>query len=188
MTRELALAGVSEDCPKDVLRRQDVITFEHWGFDDKIHLGHVVMDARLATDLKHVFDLARDIHFPIGMAMPLSDPRFLNKRHHWDDELSMSANNTSGFNYRKMTGEKDKLSPHAYGLAIDINPMQNPYIKDGTILPKGAIYDEQAPGTFHANHPIVLKFKELGFEWGGDWKSLKDFQHFEKIQKEAVVE
>ena len=95
------------------------------------------------------------------------------------DDQSMLADNTSAFNYRTATGSKH-LSMHAYGFAIDINPAQNPYIKGNIVLPPGAVYDTAKPGTLGANSPIVKTFKRLGWTWGGDWKSLKDYQHFEK--------
>jgi len=92
----------------------------------------------------------------------------------------MLANNTSAFNYRKVTGGKS-LSMHSYGFAIDINPVQNPYFKGSIVLPEGAIYNPVAPGTLTAASPIVKTFKRLGWGWGGEWKSLKDYQHFEKV-------
>jgi hypothetical protein len=102
----------------------------------------------------------------------------------WDDDRSMAANNTSGFNYRPMTGDgtsATRLSPHALGRAIDINPLLNPYIKGEMIKPDGAVYDPSRPGTITADSFIVKFLKKRGWTWGGDWTSLKDYQHFEKI-------
>jgi hypothetical protein len=76
------------------------------------------------------------------------------------------------------------LSRHAFGLAIDINPMQNPYSTGIYISPAGAAYDPSEPGTLHAGHPVVLLFKELGWRWGGDW-SERDYQHFDR-QMETI--
>jgi hypothetical protein len=92
----------------------------------------------------------------------------------------MLCNNTSAFNYRKVTGGK-VLSMHAYGYAIDINPVQNPYIKGRVVLPEGAIYKPYRPGTLTRSSPVVMEFIRLGWTWGGSWKSLKDYQHFEKV-------
>ncbi len=92
----------------------------------------------------------------------------------------MLLNNTSAFNYRCAAGSK-KLSMHAYGFAIDINPVQNPYIKGKVVLPPGAVYDIRKSGTLAYNSPVVKTFIRLGWTWGGNWKSLKDYQHFEKV-------
>jgi hypothetical protein len=92
----------------------------------------------------------------------------------------MLANNTSAFNYRKVTGGK-YLSRHAYGFAIDINPVQNPYIKGRIVLPPNAVYDTSKPGTLACDSLVVTTFIRLGWTWGGNWKSLKDYQHFEKV-------
>jgi hypothetical protein len=91
----------------------------------------------------------------------------------------MEANNSSAFHYRTKTG-KTQLSRHALGLAIDLNPVQNPFVRDGVILPPRASYDPYARGTLSADHPVVQEFRKLGWIWGGDWSSLKDWQHFEK--------
>jgi hypothetical protein len=95
----------------------------------------------------------------------------------------MKDNNTSGFNYRFISGSKI-LSKHASGLAIDINPKQNPYIKNGTTTPDGSIYEIDSIGTLTEDSRIVKEFKKRGWTWGGDWKSLKDYQHFQKILSE----
>ena len=92
----------------------------------------------------------------------------------------MLSNNTSAFNYRMVTGG-NYLSKHAYGFAIDINPVQNPYIKGDIVLPPDAVYDTSEPGTLANYSPIVKTFIRLGWTWGGNWKSLKDYQHFEKV-------
>jgi peptidoglycan L-alanyl-D-glutamate endopeptidase CwlK len=128
-----------------------------------------------------VFALALQEHFPIYSVIPVSDKRF-RKDGRWDDELSMEANNTSAFNYREITGG-GRLSNHAYGRAIDINTFQNPYIKNGIVLPHGAKYDPSVAGTLTADHPIVRAFLQLGWVWGGNWTSPKDYQHFEKPLK-----
>ena len=105
-----------------------------------------------------------------------------------DDTASMLANNTSCFNYRVVEGTT-KLSNHAYGRAIDLNPFYNPYVtynKDGTtkISPEGseAYADRSAsfPYKIDENDLAYKLFKEHGFKWGGDWNNSKDYQHFEK--------
>lgn len=108
-----------------------------------------------------------------------------------DDEKSMQANNTSSFNFRYMTGSTKKISKHGLGLAIDINSLYNPYVKknhDGTWHIEPASAKEYAferdsrkdiPYKIDRNDLAYKLFKEAGFEWGGDWRSVKDYQHFE---------
>lgn len=107
-----------------------------------------------------------------------------------DDERSMTANNSSAFNCRVVKGSK-KLSAHAMGLAVDLNPLWNPYVKvtsTGTIVqPEAgrpfADRSRKDPRFFDKDDLAVTLFKDRGWIWGGDWKSLKDWQHFEKPMK-----
>lgn len=101
-----------------------------------------------------------------------------------DDDRSMAANNTSAFNCRLAAGSTS-LSAHARGTAIDINPVQNPYVKgDLTLPPSGTAFDEAAertadiPGMIVPDGVVVAAFKSVGWKWGGEWKTLKDYQHF----------
>lgn len=105
-----------------------------------------------------------------------------------DDNPSMEANNSSAFNFRFVAGTK-KLSNHSSGMAIDINPLYNPYVKqraDGTLYvspEKGRMYADRSKAfdyKLYDGNLCVKLFKEHGFTWGGDWQSLKDYQHFEK--------
>jgi peptidoglycan L-alanyl-D-glutamate endopeptidase CwlK len=155
-----------------------LVDVRYYSFDQKIHQGQLVIDKSLVLDIQEIFDFALKNHFPIQSVIPLADKRFRNNKR-WDDEWSMAANNTSAFNYRLSTGGK-QLSKHAYGRAIDINPRLNPYVKGRVMLPAGATYVRNRPGTLTADHPLVKKFLQLGWRWGGHWKSLKDYQHFEK--------
>ncbi|MEK7627050.1 MAG: M15 family metallopeptidase [Patescibacteria group bacterium] len=159
----------------EIVEKQKLTDILYYSFDEKIHKGQLIIDKRLKKDIDEIFKLARQIKFPIEKAVPIS-------AYGWNDDISMKHNNTSGFNYRKIANTA-RLSNHAYGFAIDINPQLNPCIKDGKILPDGANYNPTKPGTFNIEHSIVKKFKELGWIWGGDWKSLKDYQHFEKVLK-----
>jgi hypothetical protein len=178
MTEKEAFDGLDPKCPKEVRERQKLVPVHYYGFDKKVHRGQLVIDKELEKDIKEVFDLALKMKFPIKSVIPISHTNF-RKDGKWDDDLSMEANNTSAFNFRLKTGGGTP-SNHAYGRAVDINPVQNPYIKGDTILPSKAKYDLKAEGTLSADHPIVKAFIERGWEWGGNWKSLKDYQHFEK--------
>ena len=183
MTVAEAFEGLDQNCPADIRARQVMVEVKYYSSDQKVHQGQLVVDAELADDIRQVFKLALKERFPIHSVIPISDQRF-QKDGRWDDDLSMEANNTSAFNYRLITGGT-RLSKHAYGRAIDINPRQNPYIKGDTILPKGARYDPvNDKGALTADHPVVRAFLRLGWDWGGNWTSLKDYQHFEKPLKE----
>ncbi len=178
MTADEAFEGLDRRCPKDLRERQQVVTVAYWGFDEKVHRGQLVVDKDLEKDIVEVFEVALKEKFPIRSVIPVSHAKF-RKNEKWDDDLSMAANNTSAFNYREVTGGTS-LSKHALGRAIDINPVQNPYIKGKTTLPPDSKYDPKAPGTLTADHPVTKAFLARGWEWGGNWKSLKDYQHFEK--------
>lgn len=178
MTKTQAFDGLDPNCPVAIRKRQRIVTVKYYSFDGKIHQGQLVIDKELVQDIKIIFNLALQEKFPINSAIPISHPRF-RKDGRWDDDLSMIANNTSGFNYREKTGG-GSLSNHAYGRAIDINTVQNPYLKGNVLLPPNGGYDPQSPGTFTAESPIVKKFLELDWTWGGNWSRLKDYQHFEK--------
>ncbi len=179
MTSHEAFDGVNPGCPEKIRKSQKIVTVRYYSSDNCIHQGQLVIDGELENDIRTVFDVALKEHFPIHSVIPISDKRF-RKDNRWDDDLSMEANNTSAFNYRFVTGSSHRLSEHAYGRSIDINPLQNPYIKGDTILPKGAKYDPDVNGTLTTDHPIVLTFLRLGWEWGGNWTSCRDYQHFEK--------
>ena len=93
----------------------------------------------------------------------------------------MAANNTSAFNCRKKTGGKS-WSEHSYGAAIDVNTIQNPYVRGARVLPPaGRPYvdrDPTVPGLIVAEGAVVKAFRDIGWKWGGHWRSLKDYQHF----------
>jgi peptidoglycan LD-endopeptidase CwlK len=178
MTDDEAFEGLDRRCPKDLRERQKVVAVTYWGFDGKVHRGQLVVDKDLEKDVAEVFEVALKEKFPIQSVIPVAHAKF-RKNDRWDDDLSMAANNTSCFNYREVTGGT-ALSRHALGRAIDVNPVQNPYVKGKLILPPGAKYDPDVPGTLTAEHPVTKAFLARGWEWGGNWKSLKDYQHFEK--------
>lgn len=184
MTRAEALDGLSADCPAAIRDRQVVVAVDYWGFDAKVHRGQIVVDRDLEKDIAAVFAVALEHKFPFRSVVPVSDPKFRKDRA-WSDDLSMAADNTSGFNYRPVTGGKT-LSRHALGRAIDINPLENPYVKGRVVLPPGAKYDPAAAGTLTADHPVTMAFVARGWEWGGNWTSLKDYQHFEKPATDAA--
>jgi len=178
MSEQQAFEGLDPKCPEEIRKRQRLITLKYYSFDKKVHQGQLVIDKDLVSDIKRVFRAALYQKFPVQSVIPISDPRF-RKNGRWDDDLSMTANNTSCFNYRNVTGGTT-LSNHATGRAIDINTVQNPYYKGQIKLPPNGNYDPKAEGTFTADSPLVKLFQQLGWTWGGTWKSPTDYQHFEK--------
>jgi hypothetical protein len=180
MNREEALAqNPAFPCPREILDRQVFVEVDFYDFDGDIAEGVIVVDRDLASEVNELFEAIFADGFPIAAAIPIADLQF-----EWDDDRSMAANNTSGFNYRPMIdvgANVGRLSSHALGRAIDINPLLNPYIKGEVIKPESAVYDPSRPGTIMADSFIVKFLKERGWTWGGDWTSLKDYQHFEKV-------
>ena len=172
--------ALRKDSPPEFRKKQRLVDVLYYSFDGKIHKGQLVIDERLISDIQEVFRVALENRFPIMSVIPISHKRFFKDGKWNDDEQSMLSNNTSAFNYRKVTGGKT-LSKHAYGFAIDINPVQNPYIKGSIVLPPDAVYDIRKPGTLTYDSVVVKTFICLGWTWGGNWKSLKDYQHFEKV-------
>jgi hypothetical protein len=166
----------------EVFERQTVLEVMYISFDGKYHQGQIVVDKDLENDVKDFFNFLLKQNFPLNKAIPVADKRF-----NFNDALSVAANNSSGFNPRAIAGT-DKPSNHAYGRAIDINPLQNPYIRGDLTEPKGAKYDKENPGTLTAESPIVKFLKMRGWNWGGDYRDLKDYHHFEKPLKEIEQE
>jgi len=179
MTKQQVFDGLDPACPKDIRGRQRIVKLKYYSFDGQVHEGQLVLDKDLVRDIKTVFKVILDTHFPIRSVIPVSDPRF-RKNGRWDDDLSMIADNSSSFNYRQITGG-GRISNHAYGRAVDLNTRENPYVKGKIVLPPGAKYDPSVPGTFAPGDPIVKTFQNLGWTWAGTWTSPIDYQHFEKV-------
>jgi len=160
--------------PIDDLR---IIEMNHWGFDGSVHDGGLLMVHReVADDVVAAFGEMFAAEFPIRRME-------LIEEYGGSDDASMAADNTSAFNCRPITGSPGRFSIHSYGKAIDINTVENPYVNGDTVLPPaGAEYldrEDVRPGMIVKNDPVVKAFKKRGFDWGGTWHSLKDYQHFE---------
>jgi hypothetical protein len=169
-TIDTATAG--SPAPKEVLDSQVLIDVIHLGLDGKTHLGQLVVDRALASEISVIFSQLFTHRFPINKIRPVVV-------YNWSDSISMAENNTSAFNYRRIENT-DRMSRHAYGRAIDINPFLNPYIRVDTVLPAGSHYSPELPGTITDTSIVVRLFEERGWEWGGRWTSSRDYQHFEK--------
>lgn len=147
--------------------------------DGEVHEGQMICNARIADKLVDIFRQLYDNDYPIER-MELID------NYNGDDEASMSDNNSSCFNYRVISGTK-KLSKHAMGLAVDINPRYNPYVHSNSGTEKvepanGAAYTDRSgdfPYKIDKEDLAYKLFTQAGFSWGGAWKSSKDYQHFE---------
>ena len=172
MTLEDALKGT--EAPLEVRESQILLTVPFYSFEGIQKEGQLVVHRELAKDLEEIFSELFLMRFPIEKMIPIV-------AYDWDDLRSMEDNNTSSFNYRVIM-QTDRLSNHSWGRAIDINPRTNPYFaRDGKVYPEGAQYDTEALGAVTADGPVVPLFKKRGWDWGGDWTSVKDYQHFEKL-------
>ncbi len=161
-------------CPVE-LTDLALITMPHWNYDGDIQEGELVVSAAHAEDVAAAFGRLYDARFPI-QRMEIVDV------YGGDDNASMAANNTSAFNCREVAWRPGVWSNHALGQAIDINPLVNPYVKGDTILPpEGAAFADrsvEATGGIYPDDIVVRAFVDIGWGWGGDWSSAKDWQHF----------
>lgn len=170
LTFDEAVSGI--DIPLSIRNSLTLINVEYYSFDNKLHTGQILINKKHSKDILSIFKQIKELHFPIKSVIPIT-------RFNWDDEASMDSNNTSAFNYRYVEGTK-RLSAHALGNAIDINPLQNPMVKRGNVYPAGAEYKPSVKGTLSCSSFLVKAFRRHGWQWGGDWGSSKDYQHFEK--------
>jgi D-alanyl-D-alanine carboxypeptidase len=146
----------------------------YWGFDGSAHTGKLVVHRRVAKDVVTVFRKLYAARFPIRRMVPVSAYR-------GSDDASMAADNTSGFNCR-FVGGTTRWSMHAYGEAIDFNPVENPYVQGSRVSPPaGRRYlarDDVRPGMVTHGNVVERAFAAAGWKWGGRWTSSRDYQHF----------
>jgi peptidoglycan LD-endopeptidase CwlK len=178
-TLKRALVGTQS--PLILQKSLVLVSVKHWDFFGKIQMGHLIVLDTIAVEINAIFASLYQAKFPIAQIIPLVQYR-------WDDQKAILANNTSGFNYRSLTGFPDLLSWHALGLAIDINPLQNPATMpnaNGGIYKTPGRYEKAKPGTILADGPVVRAFLKHGWDWGGSYTGdKKDYQHFEKPLKD----
>ena len=141
----------------------------HVNKEGKTQVGEMVCNKAISADLIEIFSYLYHAGYPIERMVLIDD-------YGANDERSMEANNTTCFCYRLMTGSKNRVSKHGMGMAVDLNPKDNPYVKSGTIKPKGA---KLPPAIDKSSLPYQL-FIGKGFSGGGNWKTIKDYQHFER--------
>lgn len=172
------ILGVSwkENAPVK-LEELSCIYVTYWGFDEIEHVGEMIVHKKIAQEVTEIFKELYEARFPIEKIMLIDE-------YDANDDLSMADNNSSAFCSREVTGKKGVFSQHSYGAAIDINPIQNPYIKGDIILPEeGSIYIDRSnvrKGMIIKGDVCYNAFKSRGWIWGGEWSSLKDYQHFQK--------
>jgi len=153
------------------------------GFDGKEHTGEMIVNRSVAKEVTQIFGELYRMKYPIRRMRLVSD-------YGGSDFRSIEADNTSALNCRPVTGGK-KWSRHAYGKAIDLNPLENPYVsRSGRISHKASLQYRKRTrkNPFKAEYravllpgdPAVRAFKKRGWRWGGDWHSIKDYQHFDK--------
>src|SRR5215211_1319400 len=164
-----------EGCPVG-LGKLRLVELSYWGFDGEAHRGRLVVHRRVAQDVVTAMRSLFEHRFPIRR-MVLID------RYGGDDHRSMAADNTSAFNCRFIAGQPGVWSQHAYGRAIDINPVENPYVSPGGSVspPAGKPFADRSldePGMIHDGDATVHAFADRGWGWGGNWSPAKDYQHF----------
>ena len=158
------------------------IKLTYWGFDNKEHIGELIVNKSVVNDVVNIFKELYNIKYPIRKMRLVSN-------YGGSDFASIEADNTSAFNCRFVDGTH-KWSNHSYGKAIDINPIENPYVsksghtshKKSYPFVKRVKINNTAPykAMILKNDKIVKIFKKYGWRWGGDWRCCKDYQHFDK--------
>lgn len=152
------------------------LTVTHINFDGEPTIGHLIVADEIGDEVLDIFQEIFEDGFPI-YSIRLID--------YFDalDYYSMSANNSHAFNFRTIAGT-NTISRHGFGMAIDINPIQNPYIRGETIWPAaGAEYldrDNVRPGMIVPGSVVYYAFTRRGWVWGGHWSSPRDYHHFER--------
>jgi hypothetical protein len=160
-------------CPV-ALRDLRAVVASHWSFDGRARTGRLIVHRDVARPVLGVMRSLWAARFPIRRMVPVDAYRA-------SDFKSIEADNTSAFNCRYVDGTR-RWSEHAYGRAIDVNPIENPYVSNGdTPHSESKPYVDRSrrrPGMAYEGGPLVRAFAEIGWGWGGRWASVKDYQHF----------
>jgi hypothetical protein len=151
-----------------------LLTLSHFGFDGRVRTGRLIVHRDVATELVAVFHELYAGRFPIRRMVPID-------AYGASDFRSIEADNTSAFNCRYVDGTT-RWSEHAYGRAIDVNPIENPYVSGGRTSHRASrAYIDRVPsrrGMAYEGGSLVRAFHRIGWGWGGRWTSVKDYQHF----------
>jgi hypothetical protein len=148
----------------------------YWGFDNQPHTGTMIVNASVTSEVIRVFQTLYNDRFPIQEMVP-------EDAYDGNDNLAAAADDTSGFNCRDAVAPgPPQWSVHAYGEAIDVNDVQNPYIDGTTVIPPaGQAYFNRGdvrPGMAVPGGVLVEAFASVGWYWGGRWTASPDYQHF----------
>jgi len=149
------------------------LTVNYRGFDGATRTGELVVAEGVAADVTDIFRRLYDAGFPIAALRLVDD-------FGGSDDDSMAADNSSAFNCRPVTGGGG-FSEHSYGTAIDLNPVENPYLSGSLVLPpagRGFADRHSAPGVIQPGDAVVEAFASHGWTWGGSWSGPIDYQHF----------
>lgn len=154
------------------------VRVSYWTFHGRARIGPLVVHEMVAHDVLRVFERLFEARFPIQR---IELPRAYRPPR--PSDRSSMHNRTAAFNCRPATGNPGSLSHHSYGWAIDINPLQNPYVAaNGSVLRRAVkpFLDRtrRAPGMIHRHDVVVRAFASIGWAWGGDWRTVKDYMHF----------
>lgn len=171
----LARSSWSPECPVAVADLA-YVTVSHFGFDGELHTGELLVNAAAAEDLVEVFRRLHEVRFPIEQMRVIRAEEI-------DAPPTGDWNDTTSFVCRPAVGS-GSWSQHAYGLAVDINPFHNPYLKGDLVLPElASAYTDRSeirPGMIVPEDVVTEAFREIGWGWGGNWSSLKDWMHFSR--------
>ena len=169
------MTGVSwrPGCPVH-LRDLRLLTLSHRRFDGKTRLGRLIVHADVAREVVDVFRTLYRARFPIRRLVPVD-------AYGASDYRSIEADNTSAFNCRYVDGTT-RWSEHAYGRAIDVNPIENPYVSGGRTSHRASVpyvdRSRRRPGMAYEGGVLVRAFDAIGWGWGGRWSGVSDYQHF----------
>ena len=169
------MAGVSwrPGCPVP-LRDLRLLRLSHWGFDGRARTGRLVVHRDVAREVVSVFRHLHAARFPIRRMVPVD-------AYGASDFRSIDADNTSAFNCRYVEGTR-RWSEHAYGRALDVNPIENPFVSGGRTSHRESVpyldRTRRRPGMAFEGGALVRAFDAVGWGWGGRWTSVRDYQHF----------
>jgi hypothetical protein len=161
-----------------------LLRFNYWGFDGRVKRGPMVVHQDVAADVLWVFGRLFEARFPIKRVALTKE--FVPEE--FEPRISSRRSVTASFNCRPVVtplGPGEDFSQHSYGLAIDINPVQNPFVTaDGFVRNRMARpyldRDRRLPGMIHQNDVVVRSFDAIGWSWGGRWSGGKDYMHFSR--------
>jgi hypothetical protein len=169
----LARSTWKPGCPVSTAQLR-YLTMSFWGFDGRAHTGEMIVNASVANAVPTVFAMLFANKFPMEEMRVTAAPEL-------DAPPTGDGNNTTAFVCRPVVGAT-QWSAHAYGLAIDVNPFCNPYLKGNLVLPElASSYVDRRnirPGMVFPGDATIKAFAKIGWSWGGDWTSPKDLQHF----------